>query len=58
MFFAQQVRDLLQVAWVNDADPSQGLRYLYLEDADYQKLQAQGATLHGKSVNAEVGPLR
>lgn len=50
-----QVRDLLQVAWVNDEDPSQGLRYLYLEDTDYQRLLAQGSAVSLKSVNAQVG---
>lgn len=49
-----QVRDLLQVAWVNDEDPSQGLRYLYLEDADYQRLLTQGSAVSLKSVNAQV----
>ncbi|MEW5311712.1 MAG: hypothetical protein WDW38_003401 [Sanguina aurantia] len=50
---ALEVRDLLQVAWVKEDDPSQGLRYLYLEDADYQRLLTQGSAVSLKSVNAQ-----
>lgn len=45
------------MAWVKEDDPSQGLRYLYLEDADYQRLLTQGSAVSLKSVNAQVGSL-
>ena len=37
---AEEVRKCFRVAWVNESDPSKGFQYLYLEDADYQKLKA------------------
>lgn len=41
-----QVRDKLQIAWVNEEDPSKGMKYMYLSDDDYHRV--------GKSVKAEL----
>lgn len=30
----------LQVAWVSPEDPNKGFKYLYLSDADHEKLRA------------------
>lgn len=35
---ASEVQDCYQVAWVDNNDPSKGIRYLYLSEQDYEKL--------------------
>ena len=36
----------MQFAWVNEEDPSKGLKYMYLTEDDYQRLK--------KSIRAEL----
>ena len=38
MGLATEVRDCLQVEWQDPADPSAGIKYLYLRDADHARL--------------------
>lgn len=40
---ASEVRDRLRVAWVDPDDPSKGVGYLYLSEADYTALTEMGA---------------
>lgn len=42
---ATEVRECLQVQWQDESDPSKGLRYLYLQPEDYQRLSAAGNSL-------------
>uniref|UniRef100_A0A183SYC7 Ras-GEF domain-containing protein n=1 Tax=Schistocephalus solidus TaxID=70667 RepID=A0A183SYC7_SCHSO len=45
---AEEVKAVYKVAWVDDANPTKGFRYLYLTESDYVKLDAM------KSVNCEL----
>lgn len=38
--FAEEVKEKFHVAWNNPQDHSKGIKYLYLEDADYKTLSA------------------
>lgn len=52
---AAEVKQCLQVEWVQANDPSKGFKYLYLSDADYRALtQGTGsATLRAQPLQAE-----
>lgn len=41
--FAEELKDRFQICWNNPADPSKGVRYLYLSDADYNTLADKGS---------------
>jgi len=41
-----QVRDCLQLAWVDDDEPSKGVAYMYLNEVDHARL--------GSSVRSEL----
>lgn len=43
MGLATEVQKALNVAWLDPSDPSKGPAYLYLSDADYQRLVAAAA---------------
>ena len=36
---AEEVRERFQIEWANPANPAKGFKYLYLDDADYQRLR-------------------
>lgn len=41
--FAEELKDKFQICWNNPSDPSKGVRYLYLSDADYTELSKRGS---------------
>eukprot|EP00798_Chlamydomonas_sp_ICE-L_P011181 gene11181-18794_t len=49
---ANEVRERLQVKWVDSSNPNKGFEYLYLSPADYDHLQALAATKGAPVVQA------
>ncbi len=35
---AQELRELIRVAWLNEDDPTKGFQYVYLTDEDHAKM--------------------
>jgi len=52
---AEEVRSKFKVAWVNESDPNKGFQYLYLENADYEKVKS---SVKAESVTTEYGEKR
>ena len=52
---ASEVKECLQVQWAEEADPSRGISYLYLSDADHRRLTATAAGSPHPAVEAQAG---
>jgi len=50
----EELKSIVQVEWVDSEDLLKGFKYLYIPDADMQKLPPQAVESHAISVNGET----
>lgn len=50
---AEELKQLFQIAWVDDSNPDKGIKYLYLKEDDYNRVTG-GLLGHSKILNAEL----
>ncbi|KAK9805253.1 hypothetical protein WJX72_008860 [[Myrmecia] bisecta] len=55
---ANEIKQCIQVEWINPDDPTKGFQYLYLSDADYQRLTQGTLTLKAEPVAMPSGEPR